>query len=1467
MRAEEIIAKAELVHSCSIKWSLKSYECNAFVVKEEPIDELALVICDLVDKCCNDNNKASVGIMLGFSLIDDEPNHYYDATEQSLFEDLLKIVEDKHLITVNDNTIALTNLGSISLQEEKLYTFYKTNKALYEHLVLNAPDVDEMKMFPFFEDMGISSLLNITSAIWPSDSDVERIIFDDLPLLSERLNLLSDKPSHIYDPVQSQYFEVKTLSVNVNLFEDQSGYYPIIMNGNMVAAKVTGLLYLPCNELLLENITLECRFKKLWADRSSRLDFNTLEPFFEFVDFDELVKDERIAWEDDKLFHKVAEEGTTDCWITISKKAPIAVLYSHMDEFSDRYDWEQLSDSSRTDDDYLLEHFLNLPWDLEIISNDQYRDIEVIEKLILMQKDSIDVWDWDALKPRLSKKFILDHLKIVDVNLFDFTEDEETIRTLIKAYPEKLWDWNKIESMFSLEYILDNIVAFEKHLSFNELMDRVFSDEDWCNVFASNTDFIDAAKHNVENNGRLASSVYNDKDYVWSDNVIEIFSTLGLIFWETTRYMQGFECNDSLIWNPSFFAKYHDKVISEAGYSHVSKSIIDINLLAEYPSFHWNWDAISSNQRLLSHPELFSKYSDHLNWVNAITTLPSTSIVESIPDIDSVLGENEEIWTAFSQKANTDFVKSHPLFSWDWSILTKRMFSKLKPQNLGHHLFVDKWDWDFLSSELEPEFISENLGKFKNKWNWSTILARITNPAERISESYIEKIADILNSIDDEDVFVQAWKAFTEQYNLSELKTISSNSCRTIETHWDFASICSMDGFNVFDDLEAFGENVDWFAISQSDVVDKQLIFNPRMGIKEAAWKGDVKKLLLTPGSQWDFSALSHFESLNAQEWFLTNYQKKVDWDYVSSVSKVFCATDKQEINRIVEKFKDDIHFDKLSLRVDIDLDQIVKLFPDEDYDYNAMVANNAFTATADFVDKHKNYDWDWKLLSSLETFVPDEHFMFKYASKPFDWKILSNRDLRSVWSSEQTIIRLAHNSDAYENIDWLKVSSNSVFPLSDRLFEELPLEKLAWKSISGRRKIYVLIDNYGSYLDWKAISENSGFKVIDDANIEKYKHYLDWTSLCARDDFKIDNERIEKYADFIDWSAASASQDIIFTVELVEKYKDKWNWPVLVRNCAFNNNVQMREHGYMKEENIISFINHFSQKPKAYHVTHMSNAVNIIKAGKLQSRDKADGIFVNSAGSNVYRRGAAHRYARFYFRPKSPTQFHFECLGKVRGMDYYSNYCSLGQPKCPLPVFFIFDVEEALQKFPDKCWYSTGNMQSDSARIYKVVNDPNHINGQDIYTRPNKENMNARQQEFLVDEEVDLTVLDSLRICCYDNFQTNMLIREVEGSILASKIEQPYYDSLFERINKELILDEEEDSIFVNTNYTDQYEFRIEYNNQVPTIEDTYSSPREKNHNIYLDGSFEIKKDVEFKIYFEVNTPSHRSWLIYSNK
>ena len=99
-------------------------------------------------------------------------------------------------------------------------------------------------------------------------------------------------------------------------------------------------------------------------------------------------------------------------------------------------------------------------------------------------------------------------------------------------------------------------------------------------------------------------------------------------------------------------------------------------------------------------------------------------------------------------------------------------------------------------------------------------------------------------------------------------------------------------------------------------------------------------------------------------------------------------------------------------------------------------------------------------------------------------------------------------------------------------------------------------------------------------------------------------------------------------------------------------------------------------------------------------SRNKAEGFFADAAGSNVHRRDTAHKYARFYFRPQTPTQFYNECLGMDYTMGkYYNRALGLNLPKCPMPVFFKFNLNEVIMKMSDKCYYSTGNMQTDSEK------------------------------------------------------------------------------------------------------------------------------------------------------------------------
>ena len=143
---------------------------------------------------------------------------------------------------------------------------------------------------------------------------------------------------------------------------------------------------------------------------------------------------------------------------------------------------------------------------------------------------------------------------MTNVDLSDYTEDSIPVRSLLLEYPDKRWDWNKVEDTFDLSYILENILTLQEHLKFVRLFDRAFVDDETAHTFINNSLFVSAVNANIKEEGSLSSLLFNEKEYAWSDELIQAFDTLGLIDWHSSRYSPGFECNPSLIWDKPFRA-------------------------------------------------------------------------------------------------------------------------------------------------------------------------------------------------------------------------------------------------------------------------------------------------------------------------------------------------------------------------------------------------------------------------------------------------------------------------------------------------------------------------------------------------------------------------------------------------------------------------------------------------------------------------------------------------------------------------------------------------------------------------------------------------------------------------------------------------------------------------------------------------------------------------------------------------
>jgi hypothetical protein len=131
----------------------------------------------------------------------------------------------------------------------------------------------------------------------------------------------------------------------------------------------------------------------------------------------------------------------------------------------------------------------------------------------------------------------------------------------------------------------------------------------------------------------------------------------------------------------------------------------------------------------------------------------------------------------------------------------------------------------------------------------------------------------------------------------------------------------------------------------------------------------------------------------------------------------------------------------------------------------------------------------------------------------------------------------------------------------------------------------------------------------------------------------------------------------------------------------------------------------------RLFHHAPLENAISIIQKGCLLSRNDAKGLGAKDIAAQdiVNSREAAHRYARLYFRPRTPTQFRIE--GVRKDAECYNNEKTA---HAPVLIMFAFS-SRALLAMPD-VQFSTGNMQSGSATYGPTSEDFQNIDFSKVY-------------------------------------------------------------------------------------------------------------------------------------------------------
>lgn len=818
---------------------------------------------------------------------------------------------------------------------------------------------------------------------------------------------------------------------------------------------------------------------------------------------------------------------------------------------------------------------------------------------------------------------------------------------------------------------------------------------------------------------------------------------------------------------------------------------------------------------------------------------------------------------------------------WDWDYLTKNLDINKVYENLD--LYLDYWNWDYLTIEFDKNFVISNLPEYNDYWDWHKLLSNRLERSELIAFDFLLEVATCI-SVLDETLKENLWSIITRklEYSAVEFLINKANSCGYKDLFkWDYSHFYGLKEFNLRNYIDKYRDCVNWEEISCCEKLNNELFFDKNF-FSYKTWKNDVFRILSNTNYHWNFKKLSKISNINWCDDVLKKYIELWDWEYLSKFSTCFKSNEqiRKQIDRI-SKFKDYIDFSQFSERNDNSIsEKLIQKFIEQEWNWQALSQNTTIQYTSKFLCDFQNKSWDWSALSNKKIVGFGNESLLKLCEKDWDWNLISERkDLRFTDKiDDKSLIEILLNKPLNWDIvskradisftediisllkdkplNWKFVSRNETFVpnsktlsflkgktldwnaisknenITSDIFEDYK-EKINWDELTRNKKFDIsnieLLHQYQNRLDWSYLSSSEKFRLSME-NLKQFKDRLKWGNINERKDLIVSEELLNSFADVLDWKRVSESMDINLTEELIEKYRNYWDWQLLRENNQVIERLETTLKRYKAEFNCIDFIERFDCQPFIFHFTHLFNAIDIIKSRKILSRNKAEGKFSNAAGNLVARRDTAHNFARFYYRPQTPTQFYNECLGWDNhlftdyGKSYYNQAYRLGLPKCPMPIFFKFDLKEVLMKITNCCYYSTGNMQTDRAKVIKISDDPSLLQTDHLFYNMSdafdlaggNKNYNREthisilekikeysQQEFLVAEEFDFSSLNSFEIICYDEEQAHILKSQLRDDPICEKI-TTNNNGIYHMNNRKLSIQESESEISISSDYKD---------------------------------------------------------------
>lgn len=1515
--------------SFPIEWTIKLTSYQIRYRKTFDISEIDEVFCSIINAKGDEIEFEELGYLLGFNL--------QDLAETDIFNVYLKKLTEYNLITLNDKIIQLTDFGQEALQNKLKYKYFFATTDLFE----NQTALGESFDFSFERVFNLENRLSHEGEIIEEIMDIPEVkqilqfqLFENDIYNGEIIEIYNSKPNISY----------KTIALQCETYRIDNSFQLSILKSDTIKPDIQFLIDLSENEQLKKELIRKGMFHHILAKEDS-ISAENIAEYKDLWNWKELAENIKVCWNDQRVFKLFKENGDGSIWCAISKIAPVESIKIVIEEYAEYWNWtettkrfddnfirlqfdnlnwdlEELSfkESNLVQDLLIRQREKHITyWENEItnnpLGNNVVKELATdknydLKKLTTEEQDELieiltfetlrtDDWDWRYLSKNLSNDYIESHIDIFPWDYYLITEEKsEILRNLFRKqgnenYTDillsKPWNWKFISNEFDETFLYKQLSFMAKKVEWHIILEKFFINEKLTVKCLQDESFKSLLKRHLPDNFIVAH-----QKYLWSLNLIDFFEELNLIQWETQSYIQGFDTNENIEWNKSIFKKYHNRITTEKGYLNVSQHITDFSLIEEFPDFGWDWQGISQNKLLVDNPIFVRKgflgefpFTNNLKWSEILKIITNLDFINSnLEQFHNVTNYESQVefWEQLTQREERQFVFDNYTFPWDWSYLTENSEVETILDSLSNDELVEKWDWRIATRKLDKETILEKLENFARFMDWEFLITEIFTIENELSmDKELPRIAACLSVLDD-GTRKDIWKGLTAKIPFETLFPIVQETYKVDVFEWDWNFISNNKYFPTdIATLNQFKQQINWTVFSESNAIQRK--FSPNSWNSGKEWFDNTGSYLQTFEDNWDWQVLSKNDNINYNRFFLQKYRSENwDWEYLTEFGG-FLSKQKRDkdnyLQQVISQFPK-VQFEILSKRKDIKIgSDLILSTKNKEWDWQILSENEKAEISNELILELKDKQWNWEVLSKRKNLKFTNETLLQLLQKEWDWKYLSEN--KSLEFNAEFI-----EKTKAKTWNWKAVSRHKTFFPTIEILTLTKGFNLDWKYLSKHSSLNPtkeLLDKYENQWHWESITENSQIDFSDINFIDRFADKWNWRFICESGNLPLNKNILTQFKEHLEWDLISSNTNIDFTKEIIQEFKQFWNWTALKENKRIKELLGNYIANEISKSATLNFIDKIEQqnsfwKGSIYHFSHIDNAVEIIKNMKIQSRNKAR-TQSDAAGNVVHLRNDAHDYARFYFRPQTPTQFYNEFLGKNTTDGYetngywvsrYEKARELGFPKCPIPIFFRFSLQEVLFKNENKCCVSNGNMQTRSTQFGSLDRMINKFGFEDLYYTPQeyatkedyKRYRNYAQQEFLVKNELSFNDLSDFEIVCPTKTDKALLINLIgkEHKEVFSKI--VIDSSFYNNENPRVRIDEEDSELRISTNFNGDGYFVLNGATDIKEIEilvgDVTRTSKEKiifKSNISLGN---VKQNIQLNFVDE----SNRNWFIF---